>query len=41
MDGAGRYMQGTVEVRPPGTGLLYRVVLDRVFGVMEDHVALW
>ena len=36
-----RYMNGTIEFRPQGTGLLYRVNMDHLFGVMEDHLAVW
>ena len=34
-------MNGTIEFRPQGTGLLYRVNMDHLFGVMEDHLAVW
>ena len=36
-----RHANATLEFRPEGTDLLYRVNLDSVFGVMEDHVAVW
>ena len=41
MSSAFSYVNGTIEVRPVGTDLLYRVNLDRLFGVVEDHLAVW
>jgi len=34
-------MNGTIEFRPEGSGLLYRVIVPKLFGVVEDHVAVW